>query len=130
MRYLTPQNVIQIHHELIDETAGLHGIRDVRLVESAVERPKASFAGKDLYRNILLKAAALAHSLLLNHPFLDGNKRTAVTVMIEFLILNSKSFSAEQNGAVEFALWVENQKPSVEQIAEWIKEHTNRAPRK
>ena len=130
MRHLTPQNVIQIHHELIDETGGLHGIRDVRLIESAVERPKASFASKDLYPNILLKAAALAHSLLLNHPFLDGNKRTAVTVMIEFLILNSKSFSAEQKGVVEFALWVENQKPSVEQIAEWIKEHTNRAPRK
>ncbi|HEX7455935.1 MAG TPA: type II toxin-antitoxin system death-on-curing family toxin [Candidatus Nanoarchaeia archaeon] len=124
MRYLTPQNVIQIHHEIIDETGGLHGVRDAGLVESAMERPRAVFAGKDLYPNIFLKAAALTHSLLMNHPFLDGNKRTAVVAMMEFLQLNGKDLKCDQQEVIDFALWIENKKPSVEQIAEWIKKHT------
>ena len=125
MRYPTPQNVIQIHHEIIDETGGLHGIRDVGLIESAVERPRATFAGKDLYPNIFLKAAALVHSLLLNHPFLDGNKRTAVVAMIEFSSLNGKGIKAKQDEIVNFALWIENKKPTIEEIAAWIKKHAN-----
>jgi death-on-curing protein len=125
VRYLTPQNVIQIHHEIIDETGGLHGIRDVGLVESAVERPKAAFGGKDLYPNIFSKAAAITHSLLLNHPFIDGNKRTAAVAMIEFLQINNKDLKAEQKEIVDFALWIENKKPTIEQIANWIKKHTD-----
>ncbi len=123
MKYLTPQNVIQIHFELVEETGGLHGLRDLGLLESAVARPQASFGGRDLYPNLGLKAAALVHSLLLNHVFSDGNKRTATISMIEFLILNGKEFKATNEELVNFALWVENKKPTIEQIAKWIKKH-------
>ena len=111
MRYLTPQNVIQIHFELVQKTGGLQGLRDLRLLESAVMRPQQTFSGKDLYPTLNLKAAALVHSLLLNHMFVDGNKRTATVAMIEFLILNGKSFKAKNSEIVDFALWVENKKP-------------------
>lgn len=124
MKYLTPQNVIQIHFELVEATGGLQGLRDLGLLESAVLRPQATFGGKDLYPTLIIKAAALVHSLLLNHVFTDGNKRTATISMVEFLILNDKKFKATNKEIVDFALWVENKKPSIEQIADWIKKHT------
>ncbi|MCR4324652.1 MAG: type II toxin-antitoxin system death-on-curing family toxin [Candidatus Curtissbacteria bacterium] len=123
MKFLTPQNIIQIHFELVEATGGLQGLRDLGLLESAVLRSRASFGGKDLYPNLVLKAAALVHSLLLNHVFVDGNKRTATISMIEFLLLNGKSFKATNKEIVIFALWVENKKPTIEEIADWIKEH-------
>ncbi len=124
MKYLTPQNVIQIHFELVEETGGLQGLRDLGLLESAVLRPQATFDGKDLYPTLIIKAGALVHSLLLNHVFADGNKRTATISMAEFLIINGKEFKATNKEVVEFALWVENKKPTIDQIAAWIKKHT------
>ena len=123
MKYLTPQNVIQIHFEIIEETGGSQGLRDLGLLESAVLRPQATFGGKDLYPTLILKVAALVHSLLLNHVFVNGNKRTATVSMIEFLILNGKKFEAKNKEIVKFALWVENKKPAIEEIASWIKKH-------
>ena len=124
MKFLTPQNVIQIHYEIVAETGGLQGLRDLGLLESALARPRQTFGGQDLYETLNLKAAALVHSLLMNHMFLDGNKRTATVCMIEFLMLNGKKFKATNSEFVDFALWVENKKPTIEQIAAWIKKHT------
>lgn len=123
MRYLTTENVIQIHFELVEATGGSQGLRDLGLLESAVTRPQATFEGKDLYPNLLLKASALAHSLLLNYMFVDGNKRTATVSMIEFLILNGKKIQAANKEIVDFALWIENKKPTIEQIAQWLEKH-------
>lgn len=124
MKYLTPENVIQIHYEIVEATGGSQGLRDLGLLESAVMRPQQTFVVKNLYPTIEIKAAALVHSLLLNHMFVDGNKRTATISMIEFLILNKRKFTATNKEIVDFALWVENKKPTLEQIAAWIKEHT------
>ncbi|HEY4694721.1 MAG TPA: type II toxin-antitoxin system death-on-curing family toxin [Candidatus Nanoarchaeia archaeon] len=124
MRYLSPQDIIQIHFEIVEATGGLHGLRDLGLLESAAARPQATFGDEDLYPSLELKAAALTHSLLLNHMFADGNKRTATVCMIEFLILNDRKFEAENKEIVDFALWVENKKPTIEKITEWIKKHT------
>lgn len=123
MRYLTTENVIQIHFELVEATGGSQGLRDLGLLESAVTRPQATFEGKDLYPTLLLKASALVHSLLLNHMFVDGNKRTATVSMIEFLILNGKKIQAANKEIVDFALWIENKKPTIEQIAQWLEKH-------
>lgn len=123
MRYLTTENVIQIHFELVEATGGSQGLRDLGLLESAVTRPQATFEGKDLYPTFLLKASALVHSLLLNHMFVDGNKRTATVSMIEFLILNGKKIQAANKEIVDFALWIENKKPTIEQIAQWLEKH-------
>ena len=125
MKYLTPENVIQIHYEIVEATGGSQGLRDLGLLESAVMRPQQTFAGKDLYPTLEVKAAALVHSLLLNHMFVDGNKRTATISMIEFLIFNKRKFTATNKEIVDFALWVENEKPKLEEISSWIKKHTN-----
>ena len=70
-----------IHDEVIEETGGSPGIRDIHLLESAVARPQASFEGDDLYPDIFSKASALGHSIIRNHAFLDGNKRTGYMSM-------------------------------------------------
>ncbi len=84
MRYLTAEQVLFLHARLIEETGGSHGIRDVGLLQSAVARPRATFEGEDLYPDVCSKAAALMHSLINNHPFVDGNKRTGTAALKSF----------------------------------------------
>ncbi len=125
MKYLTTANVLLLHNMAIDATGGSHGLRDLGLLESAIARPQSGFGNEELYPIIFLKAGALIHSLLRNHAFVDGNKRTSMFAAMTFLELNRYVFTAGQKKVVEFALKVENDKLSVEEIAEWLKKHTN-----
>ena len=126
MKYLTPQQTLAIHDSVIKRTGGSHGVRDVGLLESAVFRPQASFDGEDLYVTLFEKAAALLHSLLKNHPFVDGNKRTALSSTGLFLIINGYRLTNMHEKELAFALQVENESLSFEQIASWLKEHTKK----
>jgi len=121
--FLTLEQILTIHTDQIERYGGSHGLRDLGLLESAVFRPASSFGGEDLYPTIFDKAAALTHSLLLNHPFVDGNKRTAIASMILFLEINRQKFFFSEKEIIEFALWVENKKPTLEQIAGWLEKH-------
>ena len=76
MKYLNVTHVLRIHARSIEQFGGDPAIRDLGLLESAVAQPRAGFGGKDLYPELADKAAALAFSLVMNHPFADGNKRT------------------------------------------------------
>jgi death-on-curing protein len=111
---------------MIKRFGGLAGIRDLGLIESAVGRPQATFDGGDLYKTIFEKGAALLQSLLKNHPFVDGNKRTALTSAGMFLKLNGYQLINNHDNEVSFALKVDNEYLSVEQIAEWLKKHATR----
>ncbi len=126
MKYLTVKDTLLLHSMAIDVSGGSHGLRDMGLLESAVARPQAFFGGEELYATIFLKTGALVHSLLRNHPFVDGNKRTSMFSAMTFLELNGYIFHAEQKEIVDFALQIENKKLSVEIIAEWLKEHTKK----
>lgn len=75
MRYLSLQEVISLHCLLIAQSGGSSGLRDRGALESAVAQPEAGFGGEELYPDLASKAAALGHSLIQNHPFVDGNKR-------------------------------------------------------
>lgn len=75
MRFLTLGEVVALHRAVIETTGGATGLRDLPGLESAVAQPRATFAGADLHPTLTGKAAALACSLALNHPFVDGNKR-------------------------------------------------------
>lgn len=126
VKYLTVKDVLLLHNLAIDETGGSHGLRDLGLLESAVAQPQASFDGEDLYPTILQKTAALIRSLLMNHMFVDGNKRTAMLSGMTFLELNGYQFIAEQKEIVRFALKIENEKLPVDDIASWLKVHTKK----
>lgn len=126
MKYLSTKDVLLLHNMAIDEAGGSHGLRDLGLLESAVVRMQASFGGEDLYPDIFMKAGALVHGLLRNHPFVDGNKRTSMYSAMAFLELNGYRFDARPKEVVNFALKVENEKLSVEQIARWLKGHVKK----
>jgi death-on-curing protein len=99
MRYLEPEEVLLIHERILDKFGGAGGLRDGGLLDSAVNRPRAAFGGRNLYPDIFAKAAALGHSLVLNHPFVDGNKRTAWEAMHTLVEENGYSLRAEQDEA-------------------------------
>lgn len=122
--FLTTSQVLYIHDRIFKRFGGSHGIRDTGLIESAVAKPKATFGGKYLYISIFDKAAALLQSLLKNHPFVDGNKRTALTSAGVFLKKNSYKLVNKHKQEVEFAIRVDNGNLTVEQISKWLKEHS------
>ncbi len=126
MKYLTIQQVLAIHDLMINKYGGSHGIRDIGLVESAVARPRGTFGGNDLYADIFDKAGAFLQSLLENHPFVDGNKRTALTSAAIFLKINGYELENAHKEEVEFALRVDNEHLEVEQIALWLEKHSRK----
>jgi death on curing protein len=126
VKYLTPQQILAIHDRMIKLFGGSNGLRDLGLLESAAARPQASFDGVDLYETIYDKAAALLHSLLKNHPFVDGNKRTAVASTGIFLKLNGYRLINAHEKELEFALKVENESLSFEDIAGWLNKYSEK----
>lgn len=127
INYLSIEQVLAIHDQMVKRFGGSFGIRDLGLIDSAVARPQASFGGQDLYTNIFDKAAALLQSLLKNHPFVDGNKRTALTSAGLFLKINGWELVNAHKAEVEFAIKVDNSNLSLEQISKWLKEHSVRS---
>ena len=124
IKYPDLDEIVAIHFRVTEKTGGSQGVRDWDLLASALGRPQATFGGDDLYPDIFLKGAALVQSLSSNHPFVDGNKRTALATLEYFLFLNGKEIKATQREKVDFTLWAENKKPELEQIAAWIEKHT------
>ena len=125
-QYLSAEQILFIHARLVEETGGESGIRDLGLLRSATFRAQATFDQQDLYPNIFSKAAALLESLVNNHPFVDGNKRTGITATILFLQFNGYQFNASQESLVTFVLSVAQGMETLESIAIWLKTHTNK----
>ena len=126
MKYLYPNQVIHFHKQIIALSGGSHGVRDKGLLESAVYRPQASFGGQDLYPDIFAKTAALGHSVILNYPFIDGNKRTGFEAMRLMLLLNGYNISASEDKKFNFALHIAEKKINEQEIAEWLKKHSQK----
>lgn len=125
-RFVDIDQVYLIHRAIIRRAKTQAAVRDFALLHGAVERPKATYGGQDLYPTLMLKAAALLQSLCLNHPFTDGNKRTAWAATHKFLWDNGYNLRAKKDEAVEFMLWVDNKKPEVKEMALWLKEHAKK----
>ena len=123
MKPITIQQVLFINARVIAETGGQTGLRDLALLESAVARPYATFDGKDLYTSLFEKAAALLDSLVNNHPFVDGNKRTGITSAAMFLRINDFRLSCSQNEIEIFTLQVATTHPPIAELSRWLQEH-------
>lgn len=123
MNYLNAQQVLFIHARLVAETGGQAGMRDLALLESAVACPRATVDGAELYAGVYSKTAALLDSLVNNHPFVDGNKRTGITATGLFLRLNGLRLRAIQDELEAFTLRVASIHPPLEELAEWLRSH-------
>jgi death-on-curing protein len=128
IHYLTPQQVLFIHLRLIKVTGGSHSIRDLGLLESAVARPQATFDDQELYPDLFQKAAALMQSLIMNHPFLDGNKRTGITAAGLFLRQNGWQLRTSNEALETFTLRVATGGTTLEEISAWLRQNSVPAP--
>jgi len=117
----TLKQVLAVHERAIQKYGGSSGIRDTSMLQSAIFRPFATFDGQDLYPDIFLKAGALIQSIVKNHPFIDGNKRTAFITTYNFLSLNGVKITAREKEIVKFMVSVANQNLSVDEISSWLK---------
>jgi death-on-curing protein len=124
--FLTVEQVLVIHDDQIERYGGSHGIASLSLLESAIMRPQTTFAGADLYPTVFNKAATLMHSLVLNHAFVDGNKRTATVSAIVFLEMNGYKLHVEQEELIKAALNVRNKKWGVNRLSSWFKAHSKK----
>src|SRR3990167_787158 len=124
MRYLSGREVLLMHARIVDETGGAHGVRDNGLLQSALERPRMTVAGKDAYRTVHEKAAAYVDSIARRHAFVDGNKRTAVVAAARFLFLNGYELTATNEEVEAFVLDVAVGKRDLPEAAAWLKMHT------
>jgi death-on-curing protein len=115
-----------LHAWLIERTGGSGGVRDVGLLESALARPQATFGQDDLYPDLWSKAAALMHSLIRNHPFVDGNKRTALAATGIFLELNGYALTASNQAVLEFTRQVVVRGMALAEMATWLELHSQR----
>ncbi len=118
--YLTLEQVLVIHEDQIERYGGISGLRDLTLLESAVFRPQSTFSGKDLYESHFDKAAALMHSLIKNHPFIDGNKRTATVATLVYLSLNNKILVMNNTELVRTVVRIETENWTIKKIANWL----------
>jgi death-on-curing protein len=117
------EKVLYLHERIIEQAGGKQGIRDFALLHSGLERCKATYAGEDLYPSLFDKAAALLHSLVMNHAFLDGNKRTAYEVMKGFLYFNNHLITAPQAEIVKMCIAVDNDGWKIKDIVKWLEKY-------
>jgi len=124
MNYLTPEQVLFIHARMIEETGGEHGLRNMGILLAAVARPQAIFEGQELYENLYLIAGALMDSLIRNHTFLDGNKRTGIASASLFLSSNGVVLETTNEEIVHFTMDCAQSRLSIGEISAWLKEHS------
>ena len=123
MKKLTKEQVLLLHYELIMAYGGSDGIRDENLLESALAAPFQTFDGQSLLPTIQQKAARLGYGLIMNHPFIDGNKRTGTHVMLTVLAMNGIELEYTQKELYVTILRVASGKISFEELLSWILNH-------
>ena len=120
---LTERQIVKIHSDLIAKTGGIEGIRDKGILDSAVNSPFMTFDGEDLYPTIQHKAAQLAFFIISNHPFIDGNKRIGLHVMLIFLELNGVTLKYTQNELTKIGLMLADGNMTVKDLLLWLIDH-------
>lgn len=120
---LSAEQVLAVHKMMIEKTGGSEGVRDIGLLESALNSPFQTFDGKDVYPSLFHKAAVLCRGIVSNHPFVDGNKRTGVHAMLIFLEINGAILSYTQNDLTVLGLEAASGNLDSSGILEWISEH-------
>ena len=124
MILLSREQILYLHSKLIKATGGIDGIRDERLLDSALHTPFQGFGGEELYPSVPRKAARLCYGLIQNHAFYDGNKRIGVYVMLVFLELNGIVIDCVDEELVDLGLGVAAGAMRNEDIVIWILSHT------
>ncbi len=118
------EDVLTPHDFSIKDFGGLSGVRDIGLLESAIARPFQTFNDEDLYPSPISKVAAVGESLIINYPFLDGNKRTGILVMIALLKEYNIQVNASNDSLYQFTISISTGETKFDQIVEWLRINT------
>lgn len=124
MEYLTLEEILRLHFQIIEDYGGSHGVRDENRLKSVIEAPKQEVFGQAQYPDIFEKAAVYLRNIIGDHPFSDGNKRTGVTVCGIFLIRNGKKLTATSKELEDFTVKVATDHPDIPSIAAWLESHS------
>ena len=119
---INQEDVLKIHKLLIDQFGGSHGVRDESSLNSAINRPFTTFDQQELYPEPVDKAAAILESILTNHPFVDGNKRTGYVLARLFLLKSGLDIKATQEEKYEMVIAASKGEWKFEQIKNWVTE--------
>ncbi len=124
MKYLSIEEILRLHFEVVEEFGGAHGVRDEGRLQSVIEAPRQEVFGREQYETVFEKAAVYARNIIGDHPFSDGNKRTGITVTGVFLLRNTVRLTASPRELEDFAVSVATNHLSVEAIADWLRAHS------
>ncbi|QSJ15823.1 type II toxin-antitoxin system death-on-curing family toxin [Nostoc sp. UHCC 0702] len=125
-KFLYISQVLAIHQDQIISFGGTYGIRDEGLLDSALAQPQATFAGELLHPSIHEQAAAYLYYLVMNHPFMDGNKRTAFAVMDTFITMNEYNLNLSEEEAYNLIIRVVQKEISKEELSAFLEQHLQR----
>lgn len=122
MKTLTLEQLLELHALVIAETGGSAGLRDMGRLEAAIASQTQSVFGEELYLGMYEKATALIRGLIADHPFTDGNKRTAILTGLTFLKMNAIEFNSKTGEIEDFAVEIATKHLDVAVIAKWLKQ--------
>ena len=125
MRRIPVEEVIYMHSELVKATGGSDGVRDMGLLESAVNAPFQSFGGYDVYPTIFEKAARLGFGLAQNHAFIDGNKRIAAHCVLTFLRVNGIEIDCTEFELFSLFYKLAASEVKFDGLTDWLKKHAS-----
>lgn len=125
-RFLTMEEVVELHRLVIGQSGGARGIRDPAGLASAVAQPRMTFDGRELYPTLVEQAAAIGFSLVRNHPFVDGNKRIGHAAMETFLLLNGLELVATVDEQEKVVLGLAEGSLKRDAFTEWVRSHIRR----
>lgn len=114
-------SVLKLHKAVIQKYGGADGIRDADLLDAALKRPFQTFDGLALYPDAVDKAAAVIQSIIVNHPFIDGNKRTGVLLGMTLLLTHNIQITAKEDARYNFVISVSKNELSFEDIVMWLR---------
>ena len=123
MIVLTLEQLLEMYALVIEVTGGSTGLRDLGRLEAAIATQTQNVFGEELYSKIVDKAAAIIRGIIGDHPFVDGNKRTAMLTGLTFLSVNGITFAAKPGQIEDFAVEIATMQIDVPQISSWLQEH-------
>jgi death-on-curing protein len=123
MKTISLEQLLQMHALIVNETGGSTGLRDLGRLEAAIATQSQNVFGEELYPTLIDKAAAIIRGIIADHPFVDGNKRTAILTGLTLLEINDLRFRAQSGEIEDFAVLIATDKLDVPAITAWLRSH-------
>ena len=125
-KFLNKEIILNFHQDQLERYGGKSGVRDEGLLDSALAQPQASFGGDYVHKNLFQMASAYGFHLCQNHPFYDGNKRTALIAMYTFLYINGYQIKADKKSLFTITMDLASGKVKKEELAEYLKKYSKK----